>query len=52
MKTSRWTATEDGWLAAKWRVGYTASEIARDLGRTRNAVLGRIYRLGLMRKAA
>lgn len=34
-------------LKTMWADGYSASRIADTVGRTRNAVIGRVYRLGL-----
>ena len=42
-----WTEQEDATLCALWRDGYTARLIALEMGKTRSAVLGRIYRRGL-----
>ena len=40
-----WTPQEDATLCALRQDGYTARLIALEMGKTRNAVLGRIYRL-------
>ena len=42
-----WTEQEDATLCALWRDGYTARLIALEMGKSRSAVLGRIYRRGL-----
>ena len=42
-----WTPQEDATLCVLWQDGYTARLIALEMGKTRNAVLGRIYRRGL-----
>jgi hypothetical protein len=42
-----WTPQEDATLCALWQDGYTARQIALEMGKTRSAVLGRIYRRGL-----
>jgi hypothetical protein len=42
-----WTFQEDGILCALRQDGYTASMIAQEMGKTRSAVLGRLYRLGI-----
>ena len=42
-----WTPQEDATLCALWQDGYTARLIALEMGKTRSAVLGRIYRRGL-----
>ena len=38
---SFWTPTRDKRLLAEWENGRSAAEIARTLGTTRNAVIGR-----------
>lgn len=49
--SSPWSSTDDATLTRLWSVEKaTSGEIARTLGRTRNAVIGRINRLQLMRK--
>ena len=45
-----WTRQEDETLYAMWRYNYTARLIALELGKTRSAVLGRMYRRGLKKK--
>ena len=42
-----WTEQEDATLCALWQDGYTARLIALEMGKSRSAVLGRIYRRGL-----
>ena len=43
---NRWTASEDDIIIAQWNIGLSALHIARTLiGRSRNAVIGRISRL-------
>lgn len=43
-----WTGAEDDIAKALWKQGYSADQIAKKLpGRSRNAVIGRIHRLGL-----
>lgn len=51
MTASIWTEDRISRLADLWRQGWTAAQIARDLGRevSRCAVLGKIHRLGLGR---
>lgn len=51
MTASIWTEDRISRLADLWRQGWTASQIARDLGRevSRCAVLGKLHRLGLGR---
>lgn len=36
-------------LTAMWKAGYSGSQIAEQLGRTRSAILGKVFRLGLRR---
>jgi len=45
-----WTKEEDATLYAMWRDGYTARLIALELGKSRSAVLGRMYRLGFKKQ--
>lgn len=56
MTTSAITWTDDRveTLSKLWREGMSASQIARDLGHgiTRNAVIGKVHRLGLTGRAA
>jgi len=42
-----WTPQEDDALCALRQDGYTARQIALEMGKTRSAVLGRLYRLGI-----
>lgn len=42
-----WSKEEDRRLRILWEAGWTANAIAQDIGRSRNAVLGRRFRLGL-----
>lgn len=44
-----WTAPETRRVKDLWAAGMTAADIARALGKSRNAVLGKIGRLGLSR---
>ena len=47
-KTSKWTPSRVNKLYKMWREGNSAQKIADALGETtRNAVIGKIYRLGL-----
>jgi len=49
---STWTDARIEILTALWRKGASASAIARELGGvTRNAVIGKVYRLGLSGRA-
>lgn len=47
-----WTDEEHRTLMDMWRAGHTAAEIAKVLGKSRNAVLGRTYRNGISRNGA
>lgn len=42
-----WTKDEDADLARRWNAGDSSGAIGRDLGRTRNSIVGRKNRLGL-----
>ena len=44
-----WDAKDAALLEKLWAVGHSASQIARRLGYSRNAVCGRLTRLGLKR---
>ena len=44
-----WDAKDEALLKKLWSVGQSASQIARRLGCSRNAVCGRLTRLGLKR---
>jgi GcrA cell cycle regulator len=46
-----WKADQDAYLKAHYHRGRSAAEIGRDLGVSRNAVIGRAHRLGLARPA-
>jgi GcrA cell cycle regulator len=43
----KWTDLMVQALKQRWADGATATEIAKELGVTRNAVIGRVHRLGL-----
>ena len=47
MTKKKWTAAEDSYLKLALKEGLSASEVARNLGRNRNAVSGRKISLGL-----
>jgi hypothetical protein len=57
MAAQEWTEDQDKTLAALWRAGRTATEIANTLTKsgirstTRDAVLGRIHRLKIHHKS-
>jgi GcrA cell cycle regulator len=42
-----WTAAEDAALRQGWADGVPTNELARRIGRTKNAVIGRVHRLKL-----
>lgn len=46
-KTEAWTDARVETLVALWKEGLSAREVARRLGVSRNAVIGKIHRLGL-----
>ena len=48
---SAWTDERVQTLAGLWQDGLSASQIARVFATTRNAVIGKIHRMGLSRKA-
>jgi len=45
-----WTPVRVGALIALWDEGITTSEIGRRLGVTKNAVVGKVHRLGLAKR--
>lgn len=47
---SAWTAEDDARLCALLDEGHSASIIAARIGRSRNAILGRVHRLGMRAK--
>lgn len=44
-----WTQAENDECAMLWKANYSARQIGERLGRSRNAVLGKINRMGLHR---
>jgi GcrA cell cycle regulator len=44
---SIWSAESEARLKEMWSKGFTGSQIAAELGRTRNAVIGKVNRLGI-----
>lgn len=42
-----WTETQIEYVIEQWDAGFSASIIGDDIGKTRNAVLGKIHRMGL-----
>ena len=49
---SPWTSERIQSLIALWNEGLTTSEIGRRLGITKNAVVGKVHRLGLKKRAS
>lgn len=50
--SANWTLAEEETLKAMWEIGKSAAEIAVKIpGRSRNAVIGRVHRLGLAGRA-
>lgn len=47
-----WAPERIAALRRLWREGYSASMVAQELGVSRNAVLGRVYRMGLARNGS
>lgn len=47
-KVAIWTDEETAMLTALWRKGAVSSQIAAELGRSRNQVMGKLHRLGLL----
>jgi hypothetical protein len=47
--SDRWTPARISTMMQMWDGGATSREIAKELGMTRSAVLGKIHRLGLAR---
>ncbi len=49
MASNLWPVERTDRLVLLWKQGFSAAEIARDIGEglSRNAVIGRVYRLGL-----
>lgn len=45
-----WTAKRVGTLIAYWDRGLSASEIGRRLSVTKNAVIGKVHRIGLQKR--
>lgn len=50
MTTSDWTPERIAALIALWNEEITTSEIGRRLGITKNAVIGKVHRLGLPKR--
>ena len=50
-KFTHWTEEEEALLRHLWVKGFSASQIGKRLdGKTRNAVIGKVHRLGLQRR--
>lgn len=50
MSTADWTSERIAALIALWNEGLTTSEIGVRLGITKNAVIGKVHRLGLQQR--
>lgn len=50
MKVIEWTEEQNAILAELWTRGEKASYIAKIVGKTRNAVIGRAHRAGLAKR--
>ena len=48
--TNEWTSVRVGTLIAYWKEGLPTSEIGRRLRVTKNAVVGKVHRLGLAKR--
>jgi GcrA cell cycle regulator len=46
----KWPDEDTNSLRQLWEGGYSASQIGKALGRTRNAVIGKVHRLGLPKR--
>lgn len=47
MKGTRWSEQEDGMASKLWREGISASVIGERIGKAKNAIIGRMHRLGV-----
>ncbi len=45
---SKWLGHLANYVAEQWRGGLSATQIASRMGKTRSAILGKLYRLGLL----
>lgn len=52
MITNEWTPQRISALVALWDEGLPTSEIGRRLGITKNAVIGKVHRLGLSKRGS
>jgi GcrA cell cycle regulator len=50
MSTNEWTPERIAALIALWNEDHSTSEIGRRLGTTKNAVIGKVHRLGLPKR--
>lgn len=49
MGVKTWTYAEEQMMGSLWRAGYTGGQLAEYFGKSRNAILGKLFRLGLLR---
>lgn len=49
-KNPKWGEYDTKTLTALWEAGMAASAIGKEMGRTRNSIIGRAHRLGLSRR--
>jgi GcrA cell cycle regulator len=47
MSGTPWSAPDDARLAVLWAEGHTCAVLAREFGRSRNGIVGRVHRLHL-----
>jgi hypothetical protein len=47
-----WTEEQRAKVVEMWGAGHTATEISKEMGKTRNAILGHISRRGINRNGA
>jgi GcrA cell cycle regulator len=52
LTTGTWTEAKIARLRADWRAGLSITQIGKNLGLTRNAVVGKAHRLGLNKRAS
>jgi hypothetical protein len=47
-----WTEEQHAKVVELWEAGHTAAEIGKEMGKTRNAILGHVNRRGISRNGA